>query len=145
MSLDLDAVRAHLETQIITAMAAAHPNAKVNAENRPPQQDPINGWYHIAVIFGDVQRADISKNYRRFRQYGVVNVTLMVGKDRGTQLVNDMTATVLVSLLDKTWALNGGTLRTHSGERRTRGVISDTYAVNALMEFEYDFTVGGTP
>lgn len=141
MAMDTDAVRVKLVDTLVTPFAAAHPNAKINYENTRLEQDDDNGWIYISVIPGDLVRRDIgsraSGGSAQYGQIGVMQVQMGIKKDGGTKTLHEFADTIINAMIDQDWSISGGRLMTLNGDRRVRGVIAGTYAMNVIIEWEY--------
>lgn len=145
MAIDTDAVRVQLVDTLVPDFAAAHPLAKINYENTRLEQDDDNGWIYISVIPGDLVRRDIgsraSGNSAQYGQIGIMQVQMAIKKDGGTKILNEFADTIINSLIDRDWSIAGGRLMTLNGDRRVRGVIAGSYAMNVIIEWEYRTTL----
>lgn len=142
MTIDTDAIRVQLVDTLVPDFAAAHPSAKINFENQRLVQDETNGWIYISVMPGDMLRREIgsrasSGQSAQYGQIGIVQVQMGVKKDSGTKLLHEFADTIINSLLDRDWSISGGRLMTKNADRRVRGLVAGTYAMNVIIEWEY--------
>jgi len=142
MAMDTEAVRVQLVDTLVADFAAAHPLAKINYENLRLDQDDDNGWIYISVIPGDLVRRNLgsratSGNVANYSQFGIVQVQMAIKKDGGTRTLHQFADTIITSLQDRDWSISGGRLFTSNGDRRTRGIVAGSFAMNVNIEWEY--------
>jgi hypothetical protein len=142
MAMDTDAVRVQLVDTLVTDFVAAHPLAKINFENQRLEQDESNGWIYVSIMPGDMVRKEIgsratSGQSAQYSQFGIVQVQMAIKKDGGTKTLHAFADTIINSLVDRDWSISGGRLMTLNADRRVRGVIAGSYAMNVIIEWEY--------
>jgi hypothetical protein len=141
MAMDTDAVRVQLVDTLVTDFAAAHPLAKINFENQRLEQDDTNGWIYVSIMPGDMVRRELgsraSGGSTQYGQLGIVQVQMAIKKDGGTKTLHEFADTIINSLVDRDWSISGGRLMTLNADRRVRGVVAGSYAMNVIIEWEY--------
>lgn len=146
MSIDTEAVRVKLVETLVPAFASAHPDAKINFENQPVEQDDDNGWIYVSVIPGATNRTSIGSRQNpgsvvRYCQYGIMQVQMVIKKDAGTRKLHQFADTIINTMNDLDWSMASGRLMTLNADRRTRGVVGGSYAMNVNIEWECTATL----
>lgn len=144
--IDSDEVRQKLVEVLEPAFSAAHPNSPINYENQPIAQDDVNGWIYVSVIPGKFMRKNIGSRNNTAQSasyclHGIMQVQMAIQKDKGTRKLHQFADTLSMALVDQDWSIPNGRLLTKNADRRTRGVIEGTFAMNFNLEWEYHVTL----
>jgi len=138
--MNFDGAREQIETTIKTEFGTAFPTYKVQYENVRFEQPKGTPWIDVRIIEGDYVRQNLGTS-KKYRGYGVINVTCLVPEDSGTKIINQITDAVFNILADRDWSVSGDSLTTYGGKKVTRGVINGFYAKNVVVEFRFDTEV----
>lgn len=139
--MNTDAVRTQLINTLVPAFASAHPTAVINYENQRLDQgadgDEGNGWIYVSVIPAGSKRKNLSRTNIQYCHNGIIQIQMGISKDKGTRKLHQFADTIINTMVDRDWNIEGGRLITFNADRRTRGVIGATYAMNVNISWEY--------
>lgn len=138
--MNFDGVREQLETTFKAEFGAVYPTVAVQYENVRFKQPVGAPWVDIRIIEGAYVRQNLGTS-KKYRGFGVVNVTCLVPEETGTKVINGITDTVFNILADRNFGIVGDSLTTFGGKKITRGVINGFYAKNVVVEFRFDTEV----